>query len=305
MTQLNRLAFALLAFCCAATAASGQSRSPRVKIPFRVTPYNNIVIQAVLNNRDTVQLMLHTASSGVTLTEAALANLKTVTWEGRVDGVQSWGGGDNTSAFSKGNAISIGSLHRTGITVWTDKNSGQESDGKFGLDVFENSVLDFDFDKNTLTVTSSLPRKAKKYEKLRLEPADGDLFLPAVCQIGNDSFPQRFLIHSGYGGAILLDDKFANDTQIGQHIRITGEKKLSDAYGNVLTTKKGLLPLFRIGNYALRDAPVGFFEGKIGRQQLSVIGGDILKRFNWILDAQRQYIYIRPSRLFAAGYANL
>jgi hypothetical protein len=129
------------------------------------------------------------------------------------------------------------------------------------------------------------------------------LFLRAVCAIGSDSVEHRFLIHTGYGGAVLLDDDFAKTHQLGQRIPITGEKKLSDAYGNVLTTKKGVLTSFSIGNFVLEKVPVGFFEGAIGRQSISVLGSDVLKRFNWIIDAERTYIYLKPNGLYHTGYS--
>jgi len=50
----------------------------------------------------------------------------------------------------------------------------------------------------------------------------------------------------------------------------------------------------------MKDIPVGFFEGSMGRQKMSVIGGEILKRFNLIIDSNRKYIYIKPN-----GYSEI
>lgn len=35
----------------------------------------------------------------------------------------------------------------------------------------------------------------------------------------------------------------------------------------------------------------------IGRQKMSVIGGEVLKRFNIVIDAERSFIYVRPNQL--------
>jgi hypothetical protein len=48
----------------------------------------------------------------------------------------------------------------------------------------------------------------------------------------------------------------------------------------------------KIGNQKLTHVPVEFFQGAIGRQKMSLIGGDVLKRFNIIIDAQREWIYM-------------
>ena len=78
-----------------------------------------------------------------------------------------------------------------------------------------------------------------------------------------------------------------------------------DAFGNVIAVKKGVLPEFFIGKYAIKNAPVGFFAGSVGRQKFSVIGGDVLKRFNWIIDIGGGYAYIRPNGLFDLAYSRI
>ena len=52
----------------------------------------------------------------------------------------------------------------------------------------------------------------------------------------------------------------------------------------------------------LTDVPVGFFEGKIGQQQISIIGADVIKRFNMIIDSNREYIYLEENQLKDIAY---
>ena len=58
-------------------------------IPFRLTPYNNIIVKAVLNNQDSVKLMFHTAASDVSLIESVVQRLKSIKINGTVDSVKS------------------------------------------------------------------------------------------------------------------------------------------------------------------------------------------------------------------------
>ncbi len=308
---MYRLLLILVILCFTMTTATAQkptqSNNTKAKysIPFHLTEYNNIVITGVLNNQDTVDLMLHTAASDVTLTEEAFVRLKTVKLDGTVDGVKSWGGSTNSSDFSEGNSLAMGGLDWRDIKIWKDKYSGQHTDGKFGLDLFKNKIIEFDFDKEVLIIENKMPRKAKKYDKLPLLATSTDMYIKAICQIDSDSFENSFLIHTGYGGSILLDDDFANQNKIGQRIEITGERILKDAFGNEVITKKGTLPIFNIGEQQLANAPIGFFEGAIGRQKLSLIGGDLFKRFNWIIDAERESIYLKPNKLFSTKFASI
>jgi hypothetical protein len=79
---------------------------------------------------------------------------------------------------------------------------------------------------------------------------------------------------------------------------------LKDSYGNVLKTRKAILPALIIGDEILTDVPAGFFEGAIGRQKMSIFGGDILKRFNIRIDARREHIYLKANNLRKTDYSS-
>lgn len=50
------------------------------------------------------------------------------------------------------------------------------------------------------------------------------------------------------------------------------------------------------------NIPVGFFTGALGRQKMSIVGGDLLKRFNLIIDAERANIYLKENKLKYSEY---
>jgi hypothetical protein len=283
--------------------AMGQAK--KSVIPFQLTAYNNMAIKAVLNEKDTVQLMFHTAANALTLTEEATKQLKSLVFDQATEGIKSWGGGTNEARVSNNNSLQIADLQWKGVTITENKNSGQNTDGKFGIDLFKDKVIEMDFEKNVLIISKKLPRKLKKYQKLKLTNDNDLLFIEASCEIGDKRFSNKFLIHSGYAGSILLDDKFANDHQLEQQLQIIDEKTLKDSYGNTLKTKKAILPRLKIGSQLLVDVPVGFFAGALGRQKISVFGGDILKRFNIVIDAKREFIYLKTNKLSPSKYANV
>lgn len=270
-------------------------------IPFELTDHNNLSVQAVLNSRDTVQLMFHTAQYGVDLTTASIKKLTDLRFE-RTDTVKSWGGGDNTSRVSQHDSLTIGDLKWPDIEVFEDVNSGQGTDGKFGPDLFAGKAIEIDYEAKIIVIRDSLPDKVRKYQKLKLVYERHNMFVEAVCKIGGKSYTNLFLIHTGYFGAVLLDDAFVEKTGAGERLKIVGEKDLKDSYGHVLKTEKAILPTLAIGGKKLHDVPTGFFHGAIGRQKMSIIGGDVLKRFNLIIDPRREYIYLKPNHLANTAY---
>lgn len=297
---MKSLKIVVILCCFIASKTAAQT----VQIPFELTNYNNISITTVLNQKDTVKLMFHLAASAVTVTEEALQKINSIKFE-RIDSVSSWGGSGNTSRFSKSNEIKIGSLTWKNTPIWENKNSGQNTGGKFGLNLFKDKVVHIDFEKKIISISEKLPKNIKNYHKLNIDYKDDMMFVAANCEVGMVDIANKFLIHSGYAGSVLFDDQFSNANKLSQKLKITSEKQLKDSYGNLLKTKKAILPKFTLGSFNLSNIPVGFFDGAIGRQKMSVLGGDILKRFNIIIDAKREFIYLKPNKLKNTTYLDV
>lgn len=269
-------------------------------IPFKLTKHNNIVVQAILNKTDTLHLMFHTAVNSVSVTSSASKTIKNIEWDTTTE-VKSWGGKTN-SRFSQTNSLKIGNIQYNTVEIWENEKSGHNTDGKFGLNFFKEYVVALNFDKNEIRLYNSLPKEVSSYFKQQLVNKDGLLFINATSKIGEEEYDNQFLIHTGYEGTVLYDDKFSSENAIGKQIDITSESELKDSYGNVLKTKKGELPEFTIANETFKKLPVGFFEGAIGRQNISIIGGDLIKRFNVFFDTNRKAIYLKTNSLKDVEY---
>lgn len=265
-------------------------------IPFRLSAENNIVVNGLLNGKDSVSLMLHTAADALTMTEESLKKMTTLHFGGSVDSVKSWGGASGSSSISKGNQLSLAGFQEDSLTVWTDLRSGYETDGKFGLNLFAHKFVLLNFDQGTMTVQDGQPVIPRGYQRFDLINREGLFYISATLKFDTAAFANTYLLHSGYSGGLLLDDAYTAQHPIAEQITVVTDKKLSDAYGNVLHIKNGKAPLLAIGQFSLKEVPVGFFEGAIGRQKMSVAGMEILKRFNWIISADRKFIYLRPNK---------
>ncbi|WP_430612712.1 hypothetical protein [Flavobacterium sp. JP2137] len=289
-----------LLLCCSIGAKAQSNESAIPRIPFELTEYNNLLMKVVLNDVDTLDLMFHSAADAVHLTEAATRRLH-LKFE-RVDQVKSWGGDVNASRFSPSNRIQLGDLQFENVPIWEDQNSGQHSDGKFGINLFDGKVIQIDFDRSVLLLPQQLPADIDSYVKHRLLSENGYLFIEATAVIGAQELSNKYLIHSGYAAAVLFDDVFVEAFGIADKLTIVDESELKDSFGNVLKTQRAILPQLTIGPIVLNQLPVSFFSGAVNRQKMSVIGGDFLKRFQIVIDSKREYIYLKPNSLTALPY---
>ena len=147
-----------------------------------------------------------------------------------------------------------------------------------------------------LVLHKKLPRKMEKYQSLKFENRNSQLLVQGSCLIEGKTYANKFLIHSGYSGGILLDDAFAANAGVDGKIKITEESSLKDSFGNTIKVKKGILPVFALGKTQISDVSAGYFAGGLGAQKISVLGGEVLKQFNLIFDLANNDLYIAPLR---------
>ncbi|GAB5550784.1 MAG: hypothetical protein Sapg2KO_03750 [Saprospiraceae bacterium] len=264
-------------------------------IPFRLTSYNNMVVKAVLNQVDTLDLMFHTAANTVTLKTADVPRLKNFKLT-EVDSAESWGGSYEIQS-SLNNQLQIGDLKWDSLQIWQNEKSGHETQGKFGINFFTDQILEINFDNNYLLIHEELPDLAKTYVSRKLIKDRGFFFLEGKSNVNGAWLTNRFLIHSGFGGALLYDDAFTKKNELDTHLAIISESELKDSAGNVLKTQKAVLPAFQFEETKIKEVPVSFFTGSIKRQQMSVLGGDLLKRYNWIFDFENEVVYLKSNTL--------
>ncbi len=274
------------------------------EIPFRLTKYNNILVPVIINQKDTVQLMLHTGSDYITIIDDSYKKMKSISISDTLNNVTSWAGYSDMK-MSQNNVIKFGNEEFSKIPIFIDKQSGHESDGKIGLKFFEGKYLEINFDENKLFVYNKAPTKLKKYTKLNSRYSQETLYIKAFPFIDKKPVETEFMIHTGFSGALMISDDFAKEYKLLEKFEIIGESKLSDAAGNIILSKKSILPDFELANQTFKNVPMSFFDSTIKIQHKNIMGGDLIKRFNLILNPEKDILYVKKSKYYKDEYFKL
>ena len=274
------------------------------EIPFQLTKYNNILVPVIINQKDTVQLMLHTGSDYITIIDDSYKKMKSISISDTLNNVTSWAGYSDMK-MSKNNVIKFGNEEFSKIPIFIDKQSGHESDGKIGLKFFEGKYLEINFDENKLYVYDKAPTKLKKYTKLNSRYSQETLYIKAFPFIDKKPIETEFMIHTGFSGALMISDDFVKEYKLLEKFEIIGESKLSDAAGNVILSKKSILPDFELANQTFKNVPMSFFDSTIKIQHKNIMGGDLNKRFNLILNPKKDILYVKKSNYYKDEYFKL
>lgn len=256
------------------------------KIPFRITKHNNIIVKTLVNNKDSLDLMFQIAMEDASISPERTRKADHIVFKDEI---------------SENNTVKIGKLIKKNIRFFDNELTGHEADGKIGTGIFAGKTFKIDYDNNQFVIYEKTP-DLKGYESMPLFVENGQFYIVADNVIDDEQQEVYFLLQSGYSGGILYSNKFADGKDLDKKLKITGEKTLKNSAGQSVITKQGILPFLKLGNVVLKDVSAGFFAGDLKTQKVSYFGADLLRRFNWIFDAERKTVYFKPSKYFNETY---
>ncbi|MDN3693821.1 hypothetical protein QWZ06_16745 [Chryseobacterium tructae] len=260
-------------------------------IPFRMTKYNTIIVKTLVNKKDSLDLMFQIAMKDGAISPQRKRKTDHIIF--------------NKEEISKHNTIDIGNMSWKDISFTDNQLTGLEADGKIGTALFEGKSFKIDYDNNQFVIYDKKP-DLKGFQPLKIAMNNGSFQISGDNTIdGSLSHEALFILQSGYSGGILYSNDFAEKHDLNKKLKIIGEKTLKNANNESLITKQGILPAFKIGDFIFKDASVGFFAGDLKTQNVSYFGADMMRRFIWIFDSDRNTVYIKPSRFYAEPYYKL
>lgn len=255
-------------------------------IPFRITKHNNIIVKTLVNDKDSLDLMFQIAMEDASISPDRKRNADHIIFKDEI---------------SDGNTIKIGKKKYENIRFFDNELTGHEADGKIGTGIFKGKIFKIDYDNSRFVVYDKIP-DLNGYQSVPLLLKNEQLFIPANSVIEKQNVEAYFLLQSGYSGGILYSNEFTDGKELDKKLKVTGEKTLKNSAGQSVITKNGILPVLKVGNFVLKDVSAGFFAGELKIQKSSYFGADLLRRFNWIFDAERKKVYFKPSKYFKKTY---
>jgi len=181
---------------------------------------------------------------------------------------------------------------------------GEKIDGIIGYSLLSRYIFKVDYDSLRISIFSSgrikYPRGGWLYEPiLRTLPVQSARIKDAV--VSNS----RFLFDIGAGLCLMLNKDFIEDSSFLDKKRVLYSKEAEGVGGKVdmhLTVIKEL----RIGPYRFRNIPVFIFDDTFNLTSYpylsGIIGNDILRRFNLILNYAKREFYFMPNSHYQEGF---
>jgi hypothetical protein len=306
----RKLAYLTIAylFLCLHVQAQEEFIAPSkllTKVPFRQLTGGVVLLQAQFSNfPDTLNFILDTGSGGISLDSGTTAyfGLKPTPSDRTIRGI---GGIRNVSFLNQqqlrlpGLTVDSLNFHVNNYDVLTAVY-GEKIDGIIGYSFLSRYIVKIDYDTSQLEVWS---RGSLKY------PRGGYLMRPVITTLPVQqarvrdaaAVNARFLYDMGAGLCMMLSSDFIRDSALLDKRRKMYVKE-AEGLGGKVDMQTTVVKEVRFGPYRFKNVPVYVFDDTYNITSYPYLGGlignDLLRRFNVILNYDRRDIYLVPNKHF-------
>ena len=270
-------------------------------IPFTLTSFNAICVQAIINGTDTLKMHFDASAFDFRLTRDAVLK-KTKLLSNQPDALA----GKTAPDYNKMNKVftlQMGNKVWSNPPLGTTKLTAHDMDGRFGWNLFEGKQVEIDYDRMLLIIHSALPKDLKGYVRSKMEFARSFPYIRGTFAIAGKKYTGNFMMDTGSEEAIILDSAWVNEQNFPKDLKLIRSSVLRDPHGVKYETRIVMSPGFNINGFGLANIPTLLLPAKNPAGfPINFLGNDILKRFNMILDFENDYVYLKPNKLMAVKY---
>jgi hypothetical protein len=260
----------------------------RAEIPFILGDNDKIYLKGRVNGGEELNFQFDLGCGGSILKESS-ADAAKLEFDSSI--TLSNSDGVNQVPLSNNNHLEIGGLHWRGLPFAIADNMTHREDGLLGNTLFQDKVLEINYDRKVLVIHDALPTIDNSFSKYPIV-LDGVVpFLQGTLTISDEQRDGWFMVDTGAYTSILYSD------------RVSPWHKLVAELHSMLGRDESR-PRLTIGEHAFGDFNYTIENGPRNEDQRGLLGNDILKRFNTVLDNQSGFIYLRLNSLADAPYRN-
>lgn len=271
--------------------------------PFRLLTGGIVLVKARLDNfPDSLNFIFDTGSGGISLDSVTCLrfNIPTQISDKTIRGI---------AGIRKVRFAMNRTLHLTGLDVDSlnfhvgdydilTSVYGEKVDGIVGFSFFSRYIVKIDYDSLKIYVCSKGSIKYPRGGYL-LRPILAGLPIQSARVRDNTDILSRFYFDTGAGLCLLLSSDFVSDSGLINESKKKPVLTQAEGLGGKADMKLTTVRDFRLGPYRFRNVPAYIFDDEYNVTSYpslaGLIGNDILRRFNVILNYERREIHITPN----------
>lgn len=302
----NGLFFLLLVNCCSAQEIIAEPQAKLLtRFPLKLYSGGVMMVHAKLGNiPDSLNFILDTGSGGISLDSATCVEFKipVVATDTVITGM----GSSHKVSYLFDQTLTLGNLSVKHLNFHINDYEvlssvyGEKVDGIIGYGFFSRYIVAVNFDSSMVEVYSPGRFKYPR-EGTTLHPAF--TALPIVWLNFKDRIKMayNFYFDTGAGLSFLMSDKFVQDSNI-----VLSRRKpvltQAQGMGGKLQMRLTVIKEVKVGPYRFRQVPTYLFNDEFNVTSYPFTGGllgnDLLRRFNMVLNYSKREIHLTPNNSF-------
>ena len=299
----------LAGFCPAQEILSQPKAKLLTRFPFKQYSGGVMIIQARVGNvPDALNFVLDTGSGGISLdsTTCAEFNIATTASDTTITGI----GGVRKVHF-----VFDETLHLTGLEVKhlnfhinnyevLTSVYGEKVDGIIGYSFFSKYAVKINFDSSMIEVYSPGKMTYPK-QGTTLKPVFTALPIQWVTIKDQRKLGYNFYFDTGAGLCFLMSEQFAKDSAI----LLSRRKPVvtqAQGMGGKLQMRLTVVKEVKIGPYKFHQVPTYLYDDEFNVTAFpftgGLIGNDLLRRFNMVINYPKREIHLQPNKHFKESF---
>jgi len=304
--------YILLAFCFLNANAQEEFIQPSrfiTSFKFRQLTGGVVLLNAKLDPfPDTLNFILDTGSGGISLDSLTVEYFglqktpsdKTIRG---IAGIRNVGFVNNRKLHFPGLSVDSLNFHVNDYEILTSVY-GEQIDGIIGYSLLSRYILKLDYDSSRIEFWSQGTLKYPRGGYL-LKPLINTLPVHPMKVRDESSVNARFLYDMGAGLCMMFTSDFIKDSNFISKKRKFYTKE-AEGLGGKIDMKMTVIKEVRLGPYKFRNVPVYIFDDTYNVTSYPYLGGlignDLLRRFNVILNYDKRDIYLVPNGHFGEPF---
>lgn len=304
---MKRICFAFALFCLAVPGiAQEEFVLPEAKLltkfPFTQLSGGIVIVKARLDHyKDSLNFVFDTGSGGISMDSTTVSEMRlpTVKSEKTIRGIA----GIKNVDFTMNHTLVLGTLETPRLDFHINDYElltsvyGVRIDGIIGYSFLRRYIVRLDYDAMFIEVYAPGSFKYPRGGYL-LKPNFSTLPLqPAVIE-DERTIVSRFIFDTGAGLSFLLSKDFVDDSLVFRKKRKFYPTQ-AEGLGGKRQMMVSVVKEIKLGPYKFKRVPVHVFEDDYNVTSYPLLGGlignDILRRFNVILNYPEMNIHIKPN----------
>lgn len=263
-----------------------------------------IVTAGIDNNKDSLNFVLDTGSGGISLDSAVVAALGFTTEKS--DKIIRGIAGTKNVDYTRHHTLKFPGLTVPDLDFHINDYDllssvyGVKIDGIIGFSFLRRFIVQIDYDSMQLKIYTP---GSFKYPKggYMLHPNFSSLVLQQIPVSDEREAVARYILDTGAGLCMLFSADFVNDSSLIKKKRRRYPTQ-AEGLGGKKTMELTVIKQVDIGPFKFRKVPVYIFSDDYNVTQYplmaGLLGNDLLRRFNVVLNYPEQSIYIKPNTHF-------